>query len=165
MKRFLSYYLPIMPHRLVYMMQQVEYQPGKFARWLGTVPDLTRVMRRQELVVTRKAQGLLLTGYGVSLLAVVSVVWTITTGHWWLALLILLLLPVYSMAVLLFIVASGYKALNVVRRPLLGQAKAILNEHKATKIAVLGSYGNTTRRNYWSLSYLKAWLSRPRLAI
>lgn len=145
MKRFLSYYLPLMPHRLVYMLQQVEYKPSKLVEWLSRLPDLTRVMRRKSLVTTKKARALLLVSYGVYVLVLTLSVWQLVQEQWW-AILLLLLVPVLTAVVLMLTVWTGYKLLNLIRRPLLGQAKAILKEHQATKIAVLGSYGKTTMK-------------------
>lgn len=144
--KLLSFFSPIMPHRLVYMLQQVEYDFRKFLSWIVGCPNLARVMRRKKLVYTRKAQALLMISYGVLGLDIAIVALLIVDEKWLLASSVFLLAPVLVIVALTMTVVVGNKFLYVVRRPLLGQAKRQLENHKAIKIAVLGSYGKTSMK-------------------
>ncbi len=89
MKRWLSYYHPKLAVFLVYMLQQVEYNPAKFFQWIIQKPDLTRVMHRQRLVWTHKA-GLL-----------VSVISFFYLFYILLAILYLIIFPVFGLITIL----------------------------------------------------------------
>lgn len=146
MKKYFSYFTFVMPARLVYMLQQVEYDPNKFFAWLWRVPNLSKVSRRGRLVQTRKAQALLLIGYGTMGLGLVLVLTMLRRELWLSAVVFLLLLPLWVGLVLAVVVKTGYVLLQIVRRPLLGKAEAQLRAHPAVKIAILGSYGKTTMK-------------------
>ncbi len=144
--KLLTYFSPIMPQRFVYMLQQVEYDSRKFLSWLTRFPNLYRVTRRRRLVYTKKAKLLIVLAYGIGLVDILVVAWLLILQFWIFAALMLLGLPLLIALVLGLSVAVGNQLLYLIRRPLLGRARAQLRNHPAVKIAVLGSYGKTTMK-------------------
>jgi UDP-N-acetylmuramoyl-tripeptide--D-alanyl-D-alanine ligase len=148
MIRVLSYFLPIAPKRLVYMLQQVEYDSYKFADWVDTAPNLLRVQQRQQLDSTARAKITLLVAYGLWLLPLAG-------G----------LILAISKAAPLWLLVSGFAPLfavvglfiwnglfgSVVVKPTqvrdIKRAKSKLDNMSAVKIAVMGSYGKTTMKD------------------
>jgi UDP-N-acetylmuramoyl-tripeptide--D-alanyl-D-alanine ligase len=146
MKRLLSYYHPKLPVFLAYMFQQVEYNPHKFMRWAVRLPDLTKVMHRQQLVWTKKARLLVGIISCFWLFYLVIIIWNLLT------------LPLYGlftlfaspfMVVLLsyMIVLIGWLYYEEPRRNrAIKQASKIFEKHPGIKIAIAGSYGKTTMK-------------------
>lgn len=146
MRRFLSFYHPKLPIFLVYMLQQVEYNPHKFLKWVARLPDLTKVMHRQTLVWTTKAK---------LLVVVISLFLTIYLG---LAILQLIFVPQNAILTIIFapflvilltymmILAAWLNIEEPRRSKLLRQSTKLFKLHPATKIAILGSYGKTTMK-------------------
>ncbi len=144
--KLISYFSPLMPQRFVYMLQLVEYDPRKFMRWVKTSPNLFGVIRRGQLVYTKKARALLLVAYGAMFFVLSLASIALMQAQWLLAIGAVVLMPVWVATVLSGMVTIGQKMLNIVRRPLLKQAQQQLVNHPATKIAVLGSYGKTSMK-------------------
>lgn len=144
--RLFGYYLPIMPQRYVYMLQQVEYSGRKLLQWLLKGPNLIYLIRRGTLKPTRKAQALLVAGYGTYLLILFAAGLAWWQGFWLVGAALLVGLPLLIALVLAIIVTLGNGALYILRWPLLGKAHRQLQAHPAVKIAVLGSYGKTTMK-------------------
>lgn len=142
--KLLSHYLPIMPHRYVYMLQTVEYRVAPFRAWLLRRPDLTRVMQRGSLIMTNKARGLLAVGYGCYGLGIIGTGFLLLREKILLGAIGLVLLPVFVQVGLSLTVCAGSLTLLLTRQKILERAKQKISEHPATKIAVLGSYGKTT---------------------
>lgn len=144
MQRLFSYFHPKMPIYLVYMLQQVEYHPGDFFRWIRRLPDLRRVMYRRSLIRTPKALALIALGYfiilfyiaGAAYAAIYSVLSAIITlllapflATLWLALIVLLVWLYYE---------------EPKRRALYKKTSKLMKDHPALKIAIIGSYGKTS---------------------
>ena len=144
--KLLGYFSPIMPHRFVYMLQQVEYDGKKFLAWLIKRPNLLRVMRRKTLVLTKKAQILLLFGYALVAMILAAIIYLLIAEKWLEALGLFIIIPMIVAISLAAIVMLGNKVLYAVRKPLLEQARKQLTNHPATKIAILGSYGKTSMK-------------------
>lgn len=150
MKRFLSYYHPKLPVYLVYMLQQVEYRPGKFLQWIFRAPDLTKVMHRQTLVKTTKAKVLLVILTASQIFYVTLFIWYITFFPQ-LAVATLVLMPALIILITYLIVLFGWVYIEEPRRNrLLKQATKAFVAHSATKIAISGSYGKTTMKELLS---------------
>lgn len=146
MKRLLSYYHPKAPIILAYMVQQVEYSPSKFLKWIFKFPDLTRVMRRQNLIWTHKARTLVL------------IIIIFYLFYLLLAVAYLYIMPVYAPITLLvapfFIILLTYLVVlfgwlyyeEPRRRKLIKEAAKRFEKHPGIKIAIAGSYGKTSMK-------------------
>ncbi len=144
MKRIISYFLPKAPIYLVYMLQQVEYDPRKFFDWAASFPDLRHVMRRKTLVMTPKTKLLVTYAYILALVYIfvnIQISLAYALGE----LLYLLLLPVW---LIFMLYVSVLIAWNLVEKPRRAKqikaAEKIFAAHPAVKIAIAGSYGKTT---------------------
>ncbi len=142
--RLLSYFWPKAPIYLVYMLQQVEYDPRKFFDWAARFPDLRRVMRRKRLVMTRKTKLLVAYTYVLAIVYVlVNIQISLAYSMW--ELLYVLLLPVWLIFMLYVSVLVAWSLLEKPRRDKqIKAAEKTFAAHPATKIAIAGSYGKTT---------------------
>lgn len=146
MRRFLSYYHPKLPLFLGYMLQQVEYNPAKFLRWVIKFPDLTKVMHRQQIVWTHKARALVFIiafffAFYV-LLSLLNFLILPATG-----ILTFLLTPYLVILLTYMIVVCGWLYFEEPRRrKLLKQASKAFRNHRGVKVAIAGSYGKTTMK-------------------
>jgi UDP-N-acetylmuramyl pentapeptide synthase len=150
--RSLSYYLPKTPYVFVYMLQQVEYDPLQFLRWVNRNPDYRRVMRRKKLVVTKMALALLVISYGTVAaciaLAIIMALRINTYSLFAVSVLVALVIsiPTFCLLTLAFVCWLGAKLLNRKRRAIIARASSKMQAHTGLKIAVLGSYGKTTMK-------------------
>lgn len=146
MKRWLSYYHPKMPVYLAYMLQQVEYNPRKFLKWIFKIPDLTKVMRRQKLVWTFKAYVL------VVIISCIYGFYIVLTIAYFLfiplmGVISLLITPFMVLLLTYMIVLAGWHYYEDPRRgKLVSQAAKKFKKHPAVKVAILGSYGKTSMK-------------------
>ncbi len=146
MRRFLSFYHPKLPIFLVYMLQQVEYNPHKFIKWVIKLPNLTKVMHRQRLVWTSKAK---------LLVVIVSIFWAMYIG---LALAQLVIVPQNAIVTVLLapflviiitycmVLAAWIYIEEPRRNKAIKVAAKLFALHPAIKIAISGSYGKTTMK-------------------
>lgn len=146
MKRLISFYHPKLPVYLVYMLQQVEYDPHKLLRWIIRIPNLTRIMYRQRLVVTDKARMLIIFGYGLwmffLILSFLVGIISLLTG-----LVLLLMVPFLTIICLYAAILLAWQLIEEPRRKKqINTAKKIFTKHKGTKIAIAGSYGKTSMK-------------------
>lgn len=143
--RFLSYFSIRLPINLVYMLQQVEYEPAKFIDWLKRLPNLDKVMYRKQLVFTKKALALVFWQYLLSLIFA-AIVGTIAASIGLIWVLLILIFPLVNLVGLLMAVMAG----QIISRATFGSqiqaAQTIFNAHKGVKVAILGSYGKTTMK-------------------
>ncbi len=142
--RLLSYFWPKAPIHLVYMLQQVEYDPRKFFDWAARFPDLRHVMRRKTLVMTRKTKLLVAYTYILTIVYIfVNIQISLAYSIW--ELLYLLLLPIWLIFMLYVSVLITWSLLEKPRRgKQIKAAEKTFATHPATKIAIAGSYGKTT---------------------
>lgn len=145
-RRLLTYYSPLMPHRFVYMFQQVEYVPRTYLEWVLKHPDLLKLIKRGKLVKTSKAVALLSFVYVLYFLLVLSSFYLLAQSEWVLAALLMVLIPPAISLALVVGVWTGSIALYIFRKRLIRLAEAKLKNNDAIKIAVLGSYGKTTMK-------------------
>lgn len=128
------------------MLQQVEYNPNKFLKWVLRHHNLNYVMYRKKLVWTSKAKGLVLFGYGI-MIAYTSIVILFATLFGWHYYSLVLLMPLFVIAGYLLIVTLADKFIvQPTESLLIRKAEKIFEESSATKIAVLGSYGKTSMK-------------------
>ncbi|MES2971558.1 MAG: UDP-N-acetylmuramoyl-tripeptide--D-alanyl-D-alanine ligase [Patescibacteria group bacterium] len=144
---FLSYYWLKAPWTLVYMLQQVEYNPYKFLGWFKSLPNLFGVQRRGQLELTRRVKLMLLISYGSWLLTFGAGVILAVSQQNLLPLLLCLLAPLVCVLVL-FIATLLLQKFVVDRAEAreISAAKQKLAGMNCQTIAVLGSYGKTTMK-------------------
>lgn len=148
--KILSYFSPKMPIYLVYMLQQVENDPRKFLEWVSRFPDLSKVMHRKKLVMTNKSKLLIIYGY---LLAFIYIILNVQASIMYARgeLLYLLFIPIWVIFMLFISVMIIWNFVEEPRRKKeFKAASKIFKEHKAIKIAILGSYGKTTLKELLS---------------
>ena len=149
MKRLFGFYSLKLPIYLVYMLQQVEYSPGKFIAWVLKYPRLPKVMYRQKLVYTPKAKLLVAFGYlfWLALLAVVA--FAASINMFFIATVIFL--PDALILAYLIIISLAWFFIELPnRRRAVSRASSKFAESKALRIAILGSYGKTTMKELLS---------------
>lgn len=151
MSNILSRYRPRYIRSLVYMLQASEYNPRDYLAWVHRTRDFAHVEKRKTLEKTPKALALLTFTWILFLAWCFSVIYFVnSTGSdaplvaagALIVLISPLLLP-YAILIPLFV-------LQVLQWPveayLISQARTTLRSHKATKIAIAGSYGKTSMR-------------------
>lgn len=153
MRAFLSLYSLRLPLYMIYMLQQVEYDPAKFNQWfIRLIHDnkaISTVMTRKKLVLTKRALLLLLAASVLSLITSIAfVLYVVKYFHWAIIGLVLLLALPQLFRIFMSLLAWLAHSLIIVpqRKRLLTEARGIFARHKGVKIAVLGSYGKTTMK-------------------
>ncbi len=150
-------YLPVVPYIYVYMIQQVEYMPTPFMDWAGRVPNYTKVMHRQKLILSKKAIMILIYSYAFYLVGLIIVILLFINLEILLAVLLFAWLPVFIMLSLGLLLAVIRKPLEISRVKQIKQAKNILKNHKAKKIAIMGSFGKTTLKELLAQSLAQSY--------
>lgn len=147
MRRLLSYYNPKLPIHFAYMLQQVEYHPASFLRWLFRFPNLNKVMYRKDLVWTPKTKLLVAI---ISSLLLLQILGTILVSFYvgiayGVALFIftplLIALEIFLLVGVVWVTIESPR-----RKQQIGKSKDIFSKHPGVKIAILGSYGKTTMK-------------------
>lgn len=155
MRSFYSTEILKFPSYFVYMLQQVEYEPYKYATWLVRIirsgQPFSSVMKRKSLVYTSRAKMLLLVIYTFLLVYVATVILILINVSIIWKILLVISLPVTATILtifVLYVIAWCAHKLIVIpeHRKLTAQAREIFFQHKGVKIAVLGSYGKTTMK-------------------
>ncbi len=145
MKLF-SFLFPNAAYRFVYMLQQVEYDPGKLLSWVATFPDLQNVIHRGKLVLTTKARALLVVSYFVYTATIGLGIYLVTQDKLILGALLMLVANDIVLFFLLSLALVGKVVLQVKRAPMMKSAEDKLINHPGKRIAILGSYGKTSMK-------------------
>ncbi len=146
MKRAISFLSPKAPLVLTYMLQQFEYNPGKFLEWIASYPNLFKVQKRGKLHFTSRAKLMVAAAYlswGFVLIAGVMAAYLQTKP---LLLLILLAPAASALSLLLITLVLQAVIVNPRQNREIHAAKAKLAKSSAQRIAVMGSYGKTTMK-------------------
>ena len=145
--KVLSYFWPWAPWTLVYMLQQVEYNPGKFITWLKDVPNLFNIQKRGQMTRTTRTKLMLIISYSSWLgTIIVSLILAFITSSL-IPLVAIILAPIICILAL-YITTLLLQKLVVDK----SQAKEIVAAQTKLAamdcqfIAVLGSYGKTTMK-------------------
>jgi UDP-N-acetylmuramoyl-tripeptide--D-alanyl-D-alanine ligase len=147
-------YLPNYPLILVYMLQNVEYQPGPYLRWFWRTDDFSQVMKRRTLQPTKAARLLLMAlrlGMAMQILAGLGLFWlglaAQTPGTWAMGAALLISYPViWAHLVVVPLILGRWLIVAPRERQLVAASKRIFADTKAIKIAVAGSYGKTSMK-------------------
>lgn len=153
-KYFWTRYTWSYPKALLYMLQDTEYKIGPYIRWFHRTSNFQAVMKRRQLVLTKKVRLLLaglrvigFLGIGVALGGIfISVANSSAIGV--VGSVVLLLLLPYILAYLVLLQLSiGYVVIQKPReRQIIKAAKVKLASYQGVRIAVAGSYGKTTTK-------------------
>ena len=150
LKFIVSLFSHKMPLNVVYMFQQVEYSPNQFVVWMARLPNTMLVMHRKKLVLTKAAKSLVLVTYCFwGLIASGSVVLILFQNLLLLGLFLIALSPFVS--ILLLTVLVGVSRVVVVaprERRYIESSERLFQNHPAKVIAVAGSYGKTSTKNF-----------------
>ncbi|MDQ5886624.1 MAG: UDP-N-acetylmuramoyl-tripeptide-D-alanyl-D-alanine ligase [Patescibacteria group bacterium] len=144
-----------MPFRIVYMLQQVEYDPLQFIAWLIRMPDLRTVMKRKKLIQTRKAKQLVYVTYFLWFITLVLGLLLIVRffiEYMVAAVIVLALLsPLVTLTlVLLIIIVARIVFVSPREDFMIRQSEERFINHPGIKIAIAGSYGKTTLKEILS---------------
>ncbi|HUP26347.1 MAG TPA: UDP-N-acetylmuramoyl-tripeptide--D-alanyl-D-alanine ligase [Candidatus Limnocylindrales bacterium] len=145
--RVLSYFWIKAPWTLVYMLQQAEYNPWKFISWVKTVPHLSRIRQRGQLVLTGRVRLMLLISYGSWLMMLVGGIALAIASHNPVPLVLSVLAPMVCVMALFLstILLQKFVVAPAEHKEALDAQKKLTGMH-ARRIAVLGSYGKTTMK-------------------
>jgi UDP-N-acetylmuramoyl-tripeptide--D-alanyl-D-alanine ligase len=136
------------------MLQGSDYRVGGYVKWLARTKDFRKVSKRGQLHYTSKAKIILALAWltllsGCALVAVL-LLHSVVTHNLIMGLvsaLLLLVLPLvlaYVIVVPLFFIEVLIQ--NPIQRKMISDAKQIIAQHPALKIAVVGSYGKSTAK-------------------
>lgn len=147
MRRFISYYQPKLPVLFAYMLQQVEYHPTSFIKWLFRLPNLNKVMYRKDLVWTSKTKVLVIIIYLLLLsqvLAAFSIGLFVSIIY---GFALFAITPVLVALETFLLVSIVWMTIEAPRRNhQIAKSKDVFSKHSGIKIAILGSYGKTTMK-------------------
>lgn len=135
------------------MLQATEYQIGPYLKWLWRVQDFSKVANRKTLVKTRHS-AILLTALKASILLQFAVavwwgIWAIKNKdpNGIFALDLLLAIPVvWAHLVIGPLLLGRWLVVKPYSRQKINRSAKYFTKHRATKIAVAGSYGKTTMK-------------------
>lgn len=147
MKKIWTRYIPSYPKALLYMLQSSEYKIKDYIRWLQRTSDFKKVMKRRELVWTKKIRLLAMTEVGF-LIFVFVFAWFASNVWIPLGLFVILLSPLILAYGLVIPLLIGEVFVQRPReKKIVAAAREQLQRHPAKKIAIAGSYGKTTTRH------------------
>jgi len=151
MRFIVSTLSPKLPFYLVYMLQQVEYDPSKFIGWMYHLLvnniSFTSVAKRKTLVFTDKVKALLGLSYGFLLLSagVIAYVGLALSNIY--IFLFLMLIPAALIGLLVVVVYAAFRLIVLPQQArILDDGSKIFSGLSATKIAILGSFGKTSMK-------------------
>jgi UDP-N-acetylmuramoyl-tripeptide--D-alanyl-D-alanine ligase len=146
--RFFSYYLPLAPLRLVYMLQQVEYDSFKFADWADNMPNLLQVQTRQKLDLTARARITVFVAYAAWLIPLLAGIIMFALSKHALWLIVTAFSPLFcAVGLFLFNGLFGKVVVEPSQKREIAAAKAKLKKIAGIRVAVIGSYGKTTMKD------------------
>ena len=153
-KGFLSLYRPSYLRTLVYMLQNVEYQPKPYLQWYWRTHDFGDVMHRRSLDRTKAARlllallrigTLLQIGFG-GLLIYLGLSQRLIGGVAFGAAVLIIYPLLWAHAVLLPLVIARQTMVKPKDRRSIAHSRKTFAKHPGVKIAVAGSYGKTTMK-------------------
>lgn len=156
MKTLLSMYSLRLPFYLVYMLQQVEYDPQKFLDWVERAQKKKQTIQslkvRKSLVPTSKALALIVASYVAAGLFIAGALLLVDSRLplWFYGLHLLVGLIAAPFIIVLSLSAITLLSSKLIVAPrqqrIIKAAQQKLAAHDATVIAVIGSYGKTTMK-------------------
>ena len=153
---FIVFYSPKYPEIISYMLQASEYKGLDYLVWFWKTTDFSKVEYRKKLEKTKIAKIIynflklviisqILFGVYLIYLNIVGKL----TGGWAFGLGVIFLYPVlWSQAIVIPVFFARILIINPNQKKLSKKAKKIFENHKALKIAVAGSYGKTSLKEF-----------------
>lgn len=138
-----SFYHPRSPMYLVYMAQQVEYDPALFMTWIRKLPVIHKTQQRKSLEATTRSALLVVAMY-LMVIALVSI--SLLSGNFVVLIFVFALSPLLLTTTLIAFLAIGQQFNSLHRKKKYREAGELFKKLNATKIAILGSYGKTTAK-------------------
>ncbi len=136
------------------MLQNVEYQPAAYTKWLLRTRNFSRVMYRRKLEPTKAALLFRWCSFVVMIILYANAAFMAFAGYGmsgatglWLALVLFILVPIMTASIMVApLVVARLVITNPKEKRLISASKAIFSSTKAVKIAVAGSYGKTSMK-------------------
>jgi len=136
------------------MLQGSEYRVGDYLKWLDRSVDFRKVIKRRKLDYTLKASLLLANAWfilvAIYTLTIILLIKSITASDILMATLAIILFVISPLAIAYGIIIPLYVGKKVLQEPrqrkMIANARKIITDHPALKIAVVGSYGKTTAK-------------------
>ncbi len=155
-KNLFSLYRPSFARNIAYMLQASEYDGRMYLKWLHKTKDFSKVSTRKQFVRTSFSNALyLVLVVGIILQTLIGLVvmtlgftHTIIGGQYY-GLAIILIYPLlWPYFILVLVQLAKYFILWPRYRVVLSQAEEVFKNHPGTIIAVLGSYGKTSMKEF-----------------
>ncbi len=155
MRALLSLYAWSYAKALTYMLQNTEYEVLPYLRWYWRTRNFSQVEYRRELVKTKAARlinlslniGMLLQYTTGLTLLYFSLANGLVLYRLLLSLVIILIAPIVWAHLIVIPLWLGYiLVISPRRRKYIARAERIFADHKAVKIAIVGSYGKTSMK-------------------
>lgn len=149
-KHFFFVYRPAFGKTVVYMLQSTEYQVSNYLKWLWKVHDFDKVSYRKKWTRTRPSEMLLWAYYagyvGAELIGILILLYGLNSVYQTIiGLAVMFIAPILTAHLMIIPLWLGQL---LIIRPVYGKkikkSSKKFADHKATKIAVAGSYGKTT---------------------
>lgn len=155
-KNLFSLYRPSFPRNIAYMLQASEYDAIAYLKWLNKTKDFSRVSSRKQFVKTKFSSALyyiLVFGIVIQIiigLVVISLGFShkILGGQYYGAAVILSYPLIWPYLILFIIELAKYFVIAPRYRVLVSQAEQVFKSHPGKVIAVLGSYGKTSMKEF-----------------
>ncbi len=155
-KELLSLYNIKFPKVITYMIQASEYDYKNYFMWLNRVKDYNKVNNRKQLVKTKASDLILRILYGLIIIQILAGLTVVVLGFFkviiggeYYGLAIIISYPIiwpYFMVIALFL--AQYLIINPRNKELSIKAEKIFKSHPGIVIAVMGSYGKTSMKEY-----------------
>ena len=155
-RNLVSLYRPSFPRNIAYMLQASEYDGLMYLKWLHKTKDFSKVSTRKQFVKTSFSSALyLILVLGIFLqiligltILVLGFTHTIIGGQYY-GLAVILIYPlIWPYLILVLVQLAKYFILGPRYRVIIAQAEQVFKNHPGTIIAVLGSYGKTSMKEF-----------------
>ena len=156
----LSRYSFSYPKALVYMLQQSEYEPGRYLAWFWHARNFSTVMHRGNLTITRPSRLLLLAlriGIAIEIIGSMLCLYAgfVSTVHlpfYLVGALFIILYPfLWAHLILLPLIIGRIVITNPKNKKAITRAEAVFKEHPSIRVGILGSYGKTSMKELLAL--------------
>ncbi|MCL5113270.1 MAG: Mur ligase family protein [Patescibacteria group bacterium] len=153
---FIVFYSPKYPEIISYMLQASEYRGLNYLVWFWKTTDFSKVEYRKKLEKTKVAiiiYNFLTLAILIQILIGIYLIYLNIvgrlTGGWAFGLGIIVLYPVlWSQIIVIPVFFARILIINPYQKRLSKKAKKIFADHKGIKIAVAGSYGKTSLKEF-----------------
>jgi UDP-N-acetylmuramoyl-tripeptide--D-alanyl-D-alanine ligase len=146
MKYLYLLFSPLSTKTVIYMLQQYEYKSAHLVRWLLSGADIRRAQRRGTIVYTARTKMTAIVAYALYITTIASGIYFALSLNNLSGVVIILLANIFVYTAVYVFNLFIQIVINILARRVILSSKHILDQHKAVRIAVLGSYGKTTMK-------------------